>query len=662
MDGSSFNLELFRELEKLRSSSKPSVNPTPAVDNTPPTFELNSFRALAELPPLPFPPPGDIKTKIRDQIEMVKSLRNEGHTYRQIEAETRIPKSTVSDFVNHPDLRHGETGRIPYLNTPADSQLYLKKLSERALDHHPAPAKEAAKIAGEILSKPGMPPIHPSPKWAIDFAHNHPDDMSFLVPKSLESVRAKVDDPDILVTWHDRIAQEADPKSVPSFLTYNMDEFKAEYSSNKKVRVMITRDILNHSASKVLEKGDPGEHITICLISCPDPETCRILRHVCILPLTYFPPSFEDLQDTFDFTGNPNTGWTNQVIFGLFVDSFVAQVNRIRAAHGLEELSPLARALLYLDGDESRRNPEALEKLKAHNITAVGLVAHATTRTQPDDMGLIGSIKQKSAHLNPKYVEVPTGMTEAMTKRLRVLSTIRLAIKETYSVGPRIKRAWAQSSLFPFERSVLFSTQEQATNPLDSSKFDALLVKSKGKKTRIAGRLLTSDSVIISLKEEKARSNKEKLLLVAENVDPPKRKQKRKSHVPTTPRSSSPSSEDEKDSSSEISSDVSSASELPFKASHSISSQRQVPKRRRPSIDSESVESEIEKQAETRVETAKEIAENPRFKKRKQEAEELEAIRKEAEEKRRQKQRALREELLNTGQYDDRRSAKGKKD
>lgn len=495
MDHPSLDLNLFRE--KTPKSLSDSVS-TPTPLSSSPSLHLDLFRAASYIPKEihPFDPKSDFET--------VKRLRDEGKTFKEIEKLTHIPRSTANDLVQKPSLRHGSVGRTPYLSDLNLQKQFYDKVVEKTLDHKPPTAVEAAELAGQVISSPGHS-VHPSPSWARKFAANHPEEYNFTVPKSLEKERVLVDDPDILVSWHDDMETALHPNEVPACLTFNMDEFKLEVSQSGKSRVLIPKNI--HKPSKIKDPQSTPEHITIALLSSPEPEVNRSLRHLVILPLVNIPSDLMQLNDIFDFSGNPGTGWTNQAIFNAQCQSIAAQIAKIREKYGFP---PNTKAILWLDADTSRRCPEALEHLEKNNISGAGLLAHSTTVDQPLDGGIIGSVKQKaSSRLRsiqedafPNRSIAELSMSE---KRLLYLKSIRDGIRETYSVDDRIKKAWAQSSLFPFNREVLFKTAEQKEKPLDRSKLEKMMAAVPGKRIPIHGRVLTDQKTYFPLWDEKRR-------------------------------------------------------------------------------------------------------------------------------------------------------------
>ena len=447
---------------------------------------------------------GSLEEETSLKVEDAKRLHAEGLSVRDIAQKIGVPKSTVSDYLKHPEMHHGVLGRRPYLDSAATSE-FLAEIRDKTISHEPPNAHEAARIASGIISNPGHR-ILPTDKWARDFARHHSKDVVFGAPKKLESQRAAVDTPDVLVPWHEAIQEQVHPERVPDFLTFNMDEFKVDISDHHHARVFKPVGFIN--PSKSIPDNSSHGHITIGLCSSPDPVTCRSLKHLCILPLSNLPFDLESLTDTYIFAGNPPSGWINGKLFAGWAKHLINFIDQIRKAHNLEKSSPEARALLYVDADESRRNPEALDDLKSNNVDVVALVAKATTSTQPNDKGLIGSIKNKAAHLSRETERFDLTVKEAGKRRCNLLRCIAAAIKETYAVDERIKEAWANSSLFPFSIDHLYPSESQRLSPPIASKYLDAIRQHPGEKFRISGKVLTSDGVIEPLRAEKAASKR----------------------------------------------------------------------------------------------------------------------------------------------------------
>lgn len=441
--------------------------------------------------------------------ELVKNLHSAGKTFREIEKETGIPKSSASDLLQNPHQRRGEFGRRPYLKSLEQRKKFEEKVTSSALAYNPPDAAEIALIAGEILSSPEKE-IRPSESWAQKFAHSQKDTFQFARPKQLEPERACVDDPNILLPWHDKMGEELHPEKVKPHLTFNMDEFKLELTPKKPHRALFPKTLDGVSAVKPIVTH--REHITVCLFSSPDPDVCRKLRHTVILPLASLPHELEALSETFDFAGVPNTGWTNEQIFNGMTKNFVGQVDSIRLEHGE---SREERALLWLDADESRRSPEGLETLRENHVDVGCFLAKATTINQPDDKGLIGSVKQKmgsfekkeKADRRKKGIALPSTLPDL---RKFHLGALKKAVIETFSLDERTISAWRSSSLFPFDRKVLIRDPQQSDVALHDSKFEELMKQKPGKKLSIAGRVLTRDEIIGPLKDEKNRTREKK--------------------------------------------------------------------------------------------------------------------------------------------------------
>lgn len=484
--------------------SKPSAAESTSGSSEPFLMDLDIFRAHDADVPAHFPAHNE--KEIRERII---SAHNDGKSYRWIEKNIGVPRSTANDLVLHPEIRFGEVGRLPYLSNPSDVANFDDLIMQRAAAHEPPKAAEVAELASQVLSRPDHP-VNPTANWARDYAHSHRDKYDFNIPKELEPERALADDPSVLLVWHDSIERQVNPSRFPAFLVFNMDELKIDASNRKSAHALTLKG--SRAPSQKKDSSDLGEHITLCLLSSPDPETCRLLRHLIILPLANYPKEFGDLLNQFDFTGTPKTGWTNELVFNAWVQSFITQVDKIRIAKNLDPKSPQAAALLYVDADGSRRSPEGLQLLAKNNIVCVSLLAHATTVTQPDDMGLIGSISQKvpsALKSRLKDGSQPWVDLTISQKRRLYIEAFDRAIAETYAVNDRIRKAWAKSSLYPWNRNVFLQGPKlPVVEPIDTSKFDALMANEPGRKMKIHGRVITDEKIYTPLWDEKKRSGK----------------------------------------------------------------------------------------------------------------------------------------------------------
>jgi len=114
---------------------------------------------------------GSLEEETSSKVEDAKRLHAEGLSVRDIAEKIGVPKSTVSDYLKHPEMHHGVLGRHPYLDSAATSE-FLTEIRDKTISHEPPNAHEAARIASRIISNPGHQ-ILPTDKWARDFARHH---------------------------------------------------------------------------------------------------------------------------------------------------------------------------------------------------------------------------------------------------------------------------------------------------------------------------------------------------------------------------------------------------------------------------------------------------------------------------------------------------------
>lgn len=333
----------------------------------------------------------------------------------------------------------------------------------------------------------------PCLSWVENFAKSH-DEIKALKSQDLEEARATAGCKQNLDDWFQRMSAEVHPESFPPALVFNMDETMVNVNG-KKLTVYVPRD-----TQKGLTLSQPAAalvHMSLALCISADGRKAPPLI---ILPLQNFPIDLHLLAEETDYVwaGQAN-GWMTTAIFEEWVEKvFVPHVQHVRQT---KQLSPSAKALLFLDSHESRKSLKAIELLQQANVVAVTLPAHTSHIMQPLDRGVHGYLKQwLVAHKRRVY------NTDLPTQRFLTLALLRDAIY--HAANPTtIKEAFRQTGLCPWNFPALVSpyiTDRPNWVPLDQ------LPRSSRQRTRIRidSQVLTSEVVVAALKERADRKRK----------------------------------------------------------------------------------------------------------------------------------------------------------
>ncbi len=285
---------------------------------------------------------------------------------------------------------------------------------------------------------------------------------------------------------------EFDPR-----LIFNVDEtFLAPGS--KKQRVVIVRGTTTRTVG-VHTLESYNEHMTLVLcISAAG----AVAPYSLVLPFQHATEEMAKVFPCSTFTGSAK-GWVDREIFDRWAQGvFIPFINKIRTEIGTSE----ARALLILDGHNSRSNSDLLSTLAQSGITVACMPSHASHILQPLDLVVFSVLK---GYLS-KYVDFK-GLTDMPSKRLALLDALRRALYHT--VDPdTLQDSFKKAGIWPFNPDAVL-----VDNDLLSK--DSVVGKPSSTRTGafISGKILTAEDVIqeIRSKELQAASRREQKVLRA---------------------------------------------------------------------------------------------------------------------------------------------------
>ena len=281
-------------------------------------------------------------------------------------------------------------------------------------------------------------------------------------------------------------------EGVPGFLFFNADETHCEIGTP---RVVCT--VGETSRAQRIDEFEEALHITAMVTINAMGDNIKPLL---ILPNKNMP------QDTLpfvvsgaiDISGSGN-GWMNEEIFAEWAEAFISNVQSIRAKY---QCNPNERAILILDGHDSRNQIEIMQKFKANFIDVVILPAHLTHILQPFDVAIGRPFKQRLTSCAAMLRSLIDGSD--VTKRacirieqiIAIIDGLRAAITITNCM-----HAFAACGFVPYDPGVVLSNK-------DISKSSRVFEDFSGMKTagfKINGKCITDDDVIPNLKKVKAK-------------------------------------------------------------------------------------------------------------------------------------------------------------
>ena len=331
----------------------------------------------------------------------------------------------------------------------------------------------------------------PSLSWVDKWIDTH--SVHFITPKTVSYERAAALTQETIEEWFTRIGAEADPASVPSSLTFNMDETQVSASA-LRVKIIVPRD--QKSGMRAVENKQEDTHITLVLCISADGGH---VRSTVILPLKEFPTNCDALKDDFCWSGQ-DKGWITADIFRSWViQVFIPHVQEIRRSNNFPETQ---RAILYLDSHSSRQDVQALESLSSANIDAITLIAHGSHGHQALDVHVNGVFKTRFRKYKPNV-----RMFSPEQRRPAILNAVKRALHEALYIDV-IKESFERSGLYPFNMTALL--QSPYVTPAGSYLGFEVPKGKKRSRVSISGKVITSDEVKRSLLEASQKDKKKR--------------------------------------------------------------------------------------------------------------------------------------------------------
>ena len=233
----------------------------------------------------------------------------------------------------------------------------------------------------------------PGRDWWEGFLRRHPE-ISMRSNEKLEKARAKMDNPNVLGDFFDKLEAAIREHEVVAANIYNMDETKVE---GRPPRTLARRG----ARSAVALADSPLPHITV--VACVNADGSNIMPPLVInkganILEGWTNPATELPGTTYAATAN---GWMERSTFDGWFAKFVLHVEGHRGVDANGQ--PLA-VILILDGHDSHISLEAVLVAESKRIVLIQLPAHTSHRTQPLDVGCFASWHRKFGQVLHEHI------------------------------------------------------------------------------------------------------------------------------------------------------------------------------------------------------------------------------------------------------------------
>jgi len=277
-------------------------------------------------------------------------------------------------------------------------------------------------------------------------------------------------------------------------LIFNMDE--TMISSDKYLQVFTKNKC---AVTKTINISD--EHVTI-LVTIN--AAGNYFEPTIIFPRKTLPSILEKMVNQGKIiVGGQENGWINQSTFDAWCKWFVSKVNLLKKELKLDE-----NAILFLDGHNSRENPDAIKYLKENNVTVVILPNHSTHVMQPLDVSIFSPFKKfltknKKRYMEELKLESNDKYSECDIKRFK-LALLLLDSLQQACIQLNILNGFQKGGISPWNKDEVLNNKRI----IQDSPTIINLTPLEKKKININGKVLTNDKNLNELIFDKERKEK----------------------------------------------------------------------------------------------------------------------------------------------------------
>ena len=246
---SSEYVPLARRVYATRSSSKPSIPITDDRQSQRPA----AYKLWTE-------------EKIRLACEAVKA---EGYTYRRVELEFSVPKSTIRDRISGKTLPGATSGPERYL-TDTEEQELVHFIKECAQVGYAKTRKQIIATVELALKEKRGPDTSITPGWWYSFKGRHPE-LTIRTAEKLTYARAVAQDQSVLDHYFDLLEQTMLANELISFSSriFNVDESGFQLQAHKS-------SIVAEKGSKHPTTVTTGDKAQITVIACVNASGAKL--------------------------------------------------------------------------------------------------------------------------------------------------------------------------------------------------------------------------------------------------------------------------------------------------------------------------------------------------------------------------------------------------
>jgi hypothetical protein len=365
---------------------------------------------------------------------------------RALESDQKLRIHKAAQIYDVPDatLRHRINGRAPKTEIRPKNRL-LSELEEEVIIQHIVDLdnrgfsprlKDIEDIAKNILASRHGPPI--GKLWAHRLVKRTPE-LKTRFSRSYDYQRAQCEDPKLLETWFQRVADTKAKYGIQDCDIWNFDE------TGFMMGVISSCMVVTQADRKGKRKRiQPGNREWATAIACVNAEGHNI-------PPFLLVKGTVNLTNWFTEGGLPHSwvvkptenGWTDNATGLDWIQHFNKHTQFLKRG---------GYRMLILDGHESHMSIKFDEYCKAHNIVAVCLPPHSSHLTQPLDVACFGVLKRNFG------LELDSFIKAHITHITKIEFFIAFQAAYNKTMTPKnIKAGFRGAGLVPFDPQAVIS-------------------------------------------------------------------------------------------------------------------------------------------------------------------------------------------------------------
>ena len=391
-------------------------------------------------------------------------------SYRDLEAQTGIPKSTIFNRVKTGAVDHKTAAAHLQAMTPQEELSLVDYIRRMSLIGHPPTHDETREIANYLRrSRLSTTPVEITPtsslsssvpllgkNWIDKFRGRHPSVVSAWT-RALDTARIDGDTPEKLVAWFAELRDLYHRHGYAPENMYNMDETGFAIGSAQSTRVLTVFEIRKTArASKADHRGEWTTSIECVSAAGGVLPPLVILKGKGNFNEAWLPAVHRPLVEGWQFRTS-NKGWSNDFLAlewlqHVFIPSTTP---RLQTRGGTRP-----RRLLIVDGHGSHVRSSFIGLCIKNDIDLMILPAHTSHKTQPLDKGVFGPLKRAMGRETDRVATYHKG---AISKA--IYTSLLVAARSQAMTADNIKAGWRGTGLWPLRPSVLIGDIDEPATP-----------------------------------------------------------------------------------------------------------------------------------------------------------------------------------------------------